>query len=94
MAICGQGMFATGKVLLEGGEKALFVNRSAVIHDRTTDSYQVFTVSGGVARLRVVVTGDADGDSIRIVSGLSGNETVATSHQSELYDGAQVRTGS
>ncbi len=88
------GMFATGKVLLEGGEKAMFVNRSAVIHDRTTDSYQVFTVTGGVARLHVVVTGDPDGDSIRIVSGLNGNETVATSHQSELYDGAQVRTGS
>ena len=34
-----------------------------MIRDKTTDSYQVFTIENGKARLRVVVTGDADGDS-------------------------------
>lgn len=88
------GMFALGKVLLSGGESAVFVPRAAVTHDKTTDSYQVFTVNNGVAHLRVVVTGDTDGDSIRISSGLAGTETVATSNLSELFDGVPVEPGS
>ena len=88
------GMFALGKVLLSGGENAVFVPRAAVTHDKTTDSYQVFTVNNGVARLRVVVTGDTDGDSIRISSGLAGTETVATSNLSELFDDVPVEPGS
>ena len=84
------GMFAIGKVLLSGGQGAVFVPRAAVTHDKTTDSYQVFTVNNGVARLRVVVTGDTEGDSIRISSGLAGTETVATSNLSELFDGVPV----
>ena len=51
------GMFATARVLLPGGENAVFVPRSAVIRDKTTDSYQVFTVENGTAHLRVVVIG-------------------------------------
>jgi hypothetical protein len=39
----------------------------------------------------VVVTGEADGGQIRIVNGLTGNETVAASSQSELFDGAAVQ---
>jgi RND family efflux transporter MFP subunit len=84
------GMFAIGKVLLSGGESAVFVPRAAVTHDKTTDSYQVFTVANGTAQLRVVVIGDTEGDSIRITSGLAGNETVATTNLGELFDGAPV----
>jgi hypothetical protein len=36
------------------------------------------------------VTGDTEGDSIRISSGLAGTETVATSNLSELFDGVPV----
>jgi multidrug efflux pump subunit AcrA (membrane-fusion protein) len=86
------GMFATAKVLLPGGEQAIFVPRAAVIRDRTTDSYQVYTIENGSAHLRVVVIGDADGDQVRVTSGLHGNETIATSHQSNLFDGATVET--
>src|SRR5204862_493130 len=71
------GMFATAKVLMPGGENGIFVPSAAVARDKTTDSYQLFTVENGVARLKVVVTGEPDGDSIRILSGLAGNETVA-----------------
>lgn len=85
------GMFATARVLLPGGESAVFVPRNAVVRDKTTDSYQVFTIDNNTAHLRVVVTGDAEGDQIRIVNGLSGTETVATSSQGELFDGAQVQ---
>jgi multidrug efflux pump subunit AcrA (membrane-fusion protein) len=84
------GMFATARVLLPGTEDAVFVPRSAVIHDRTTDSNQVFVIENNVARLHVVLTGETEGDSIRILSGLTGKETVATNHQSDLFDGAPV----
>lgn len=84
------GMFATANVLLPGGESAVFVPRTAVQRDKTTDSWQAFTVENGTARLHVVTVGDVDGDAIRITSGLAGSETVATSHLAELYDGAPV----
>ena len=84
------GMFATAHVLLPGGETAVFVPRGAVVRDRTTDSYQVFTIDNNTAHLRVVVIGEVQGDQIRIVNGLGGNETVATGSQT-LFDGAQVQ---
>jgi multidrug efflux pump subunit AcrA (membrane-fusion protein) len=84
------GMFATARVLLPGLEDAVFVPRAAVIHDRTTDSNQVFVIENNFARLRVVLTGETDGDSVRILSGLTGKETVATNHQTELFDGSPV----
>lgn len=84
------GMFATARVLLQGTEDAVFVPRSAVVHDRTTDANQVFAIENNVARLRVVLTGEAESDSIRILSGLTGKEMVATNHQSDLFDGAPV----
>jgi len=87
------GMFATARVLLPGGENGVFIPPSAVIRDKTTDSNQVFTIDRGAAHLHVVLTGDVDGDSIRIRSGLAGGETVATSGQSELFEGAPVQTG-
>ena len=46
------GMFSTARILLPGGENAVFVPRTAVQRDKTTDSYQVFTVENGAARLR------------------------------------------
>jgi len=84
------GMFATAKVVLPGGENGVFVPRSAVIRDRTTDSYQVFTVENGTAHLKVVVPGDSDSGKMRIASGLSGNETVAAGHLDQLFDGVAV----
>jgi multidrug efflux pump subunit AcrA (membrane-fusion protein) len=84
------GMFATARVLLPGGEDAIFVPQSAVMRDKTTDSYQAFVIENGAAHLRVVMTGEAQGDQIRITSGLTGHETVATSRLGELYDGARV----
>ncbi len=84
------GMFATAKVVLPGGENGIFVPRAAVARDKTTDSYQLFTIESGVARLKVVVTGEVDGDQIRILNGLTGAETVATARLAELFDGAAV----
>jgi multidrug efflux pump subunit AcrA (membrane-fusion protein) len=85
------GMFATARVLLPGGETAVFVPRTAVVRDKTTDSYQVFSIDRDAAHLRVVLTGDVDGDQVRILNGLTGSETVATSGQSALFDGAPIQ---
>ena len=84
------GMFATARVMLPGGETGIFVPAAAVVRDKTTDSYQVFTVENGTAHLHVVVPGNTEGGSVRILSGLTGTEHVAINHQSELYDGARV----
>lgn len=89
------GMFATARVLLAGKEDAVFVPRAAVVHDRTTDSNQVFVIDNStginVSRLRVVLTGETEGSSVRIISGLTGNEIVATNHQADLFDGSPVK---
>jgi len=39
-----------------------------------------------------VLIGEADGDSVRIQSGLSGNESVVVTNQSQLFDGAAIQT--
>ena len=84
------GMFATARVQLPGGVQGLFVPKPAVIRDKTTDSNQIWVIQSGKARLHVVTIGDAEGDQIRILSGLNANETVATNNQAELFDGAAV----
>jgi multidrug efflux pump subunit AcrA (membrane-fusion protein) len=86
------GMFAKARVQLPGGETAVFIPRTAILRDKTTDSNQVYVIENGKARLRVVLVGDADGDQIRIASGLTGNETVAVNRLNELYDGAAVES--
>jgi multidrug efflux pump subunit AcrA (membrane-fusion protein) len=84
------GMFATARVVLPGGEDAVFVPRVAVVRDKTTDSNFVYAIDHGQARMRVVLIGETQGDLVRIQSGLSGNESVVTTHQSQLFDGATV----
>ena len=86
------GMFATARVQQPGGVQAVFVPRTAVLRDKTTDSNQAFVIQDGKAHLRVVQIGDVAGDSIRVVAGIAAGEVVATSNQTELFDGAAVVT--
>jgi RND family efflux transporter MFP subunit len=86
------GMFANAKVMLPGTEKAVFVPARSVFYDSTTDANHVYSVADHVARLNVVLKGDASGDQVRILSGLSGSETVITDNLAELYDGEPVET--
>jgi RND family efflux transporter MFP subunit len=88
------GMFATAQVTLPTSSKAVSVPVSAIYYDKTTDAYEVFVVVGSTARLTVVLKGDTQGDRVRILSGLAGDETVAVSNLDELFDGAAVKTGS
>ena len=84
------GMYATARVLLPDTEKAVYVPSKAVFYDATTDANHVYSVVNGAARLNVVQTGSARGDEIRIIRGLSGDETVVLNNQADLYDGATV----
>jgi RND family efflux transporter MFP subunit len=85
------GMFANAKLMLPGSaEQAVFVPAKAVFYDSTTDANHVYSVANGIAHLNVVQKGETDGDQVRILSGLAGNETVVTDNQAGLYDGASV----
>lgn len=88
------GMFATARIQQPGGEQAVFVPRSAVVTNENTNSSSLYVVersdAGEAVRLRVVQRGGEEGDMLRIISGLNGGETIATSNLDQLYDGAKV----
>jgi multidrug efflux pump subunit AcrA (membrane-fusion protein) len=87
------GMFATAHVQMPGMAKAVFVPKSAVLRDKTTDSNQVFSISDGKAHLHVVALQDSTGDDVRIASGLAGGEKIAVSNLGQLFDGVPVSEG-
>jgi multidrug efflux pump subunit AcrA (membrane-fusion protein) len=84
------GMFATAKITREGGTQGVFVPKVAVANDPTTNSFRVFVIQDGVAKLRVVQMGTEEGDSQQIISGVAGDEVVATSNLDQLFEGAKV----
>jgi multidrug efflux pump subunit AcrA (membrane-fusion protein) len=84
------GMFATARITQPGGGAGVFVPRAAVITDPNTNSTSVYVIEGDVARLRVVQTGEEEGGSVRIVTGVNAGEAVAMSSLDQLFDGAAV----
>ena len=84
------GMFATARVVLPGSTKGIFVPRSAVLTDNTTNSSQVFMIVDGKARVAVVQLGEVSGDKIRILSGIPADAVLAQDHLQDLYDGQSV----
>jgi RND family efflux transporter MFP subunit len=86
------GMFANAKVMLARAEPAVFVPPKAVFYDNTTDANYVYSVMKGAAHLNVVLKGDTDGDYVRIISGLKGDEVVVLNDQVSLFDGAPIQT--
>lgn len=85
------GMFAAARIVRQGGSKAVFVPRAAVLGDQNTQSYRVFVIKDGVAKLRVVQIGQDEGEMIQILSGVEADEVVATSNLQQLYEGARVK---
>jgi RND family efflux transporter MFP subunit len=92
-AVLKPGMFAVASIDQGRNERALFVPRPAVIEDVNTNSWRVFVVDDkNRARLRVVQLAQRQaGDTIRILSGITEGERVATSNLGPLYDTAEVR---
>jgi multidrug efflux pump subunit AcrA (membrane-fusion protein) len=84
------GMFATGQIVREGGNTGIFVPRGAVYNDQPTQSYRVFVIQDGVAKLRVVQLGTEENEMVQIVTGVAADETIATSNLAQLYEGAKV----
>ena len=84
------GMFATGQIFLPGGEQGVFVPKNAVVSDAATNSSQVFVIDQGKARLRVVQVLSADGNKVRVLTGVTGGEMVAVNKLGDLYEGCTV----
>jgi multidrug efflux pump subunit AcrA (membrane-fusion protein) len=84
------GMFGTARITKEGGGTGVFVPKSAVYGDQSTQSFRAFVIIDGVAKLRVLQLGPEEGDSYQVLTGLNADETVATSNLAELYEGAKV----
>lgn len=85
------GMFATARIAREGGNRAVYVPRAAVVSDPNTQSYRVFVVQGDIAKLRVVQLGTDEGDRVQILSGVEADEVVVTNNTQQLFEGARVR---
>ncbi|HEX8072468.1 MAG TPA: efflux RND transporter periplasmic adaptor subunit [Pyrinomonadaceae bacterium] len=85
------GMFATARIVRQGGGHMVYVPRAAVLNDQNTQSYRVFVIQNDAAKLRVVQIGDEEGDAVQIISGVNDGETVATSNLQQLFEGARVQ---
>jgi RND family efflux transporter MFP subunit len=85
------GMFSTARVMLPGTEQAVMVARSAILVDPTINSAEVFVLQGGKAHVKIVQFGEENAGTVRIFTGLSAGEVVATSKLQQLYDGATVK---
>lgn len=85
------GMFVTARITVAGGSQRVYVPREAVVNDQNTNSFRVFVVQGTTAHLRVVQVGDEENGMVQILSGVQGNEEVATSNLQQLYEGAKVQ---
>jgi multidrug resistance efflux pump len=85
------GMFATGQIVREGGSAGVFVSKASVYNDQTTQSYRVFVIQEGIAKLRVVQLGTEENGTVQILNGVNADETVATSNVDKLFEGAKVQ---
>jgi multidrug efflux pump subunit AcrA (membrane-fusion protein) len=83
------GQFATIRVLMPQTDPAILVPARAVRTDGTTA--RVFVIKDGVARERLIATGQQEGDLIEIRGDVAAGELVATSNVERLADGVPVR---
>ena len=86
------GMFATARILQPGGDKGIFVPKSAVITDKNTNSLGVYVLENGAVKLRTVQIDEStrDADEIRILSGVNEGEKIAATNIEQLFDGVKV----
>ena len=85
------GMFATAQIVRQGGSQGVFVPKSAVYNDQSTQSYRAFVVQEGIIKLRVIQLGPEENNEYQILNGINPDETVATSNLDKLYEGAKVQ---
>lgn len=85
------GMFANGAIALSEGVEGLAVPKEAVLHDQGKD--YLFVVSGEKAIKKEVVVGLGDDKLFQIKTGISPGDSVVTTGQEKLQDGALVKIG-
>ena len=78
----------SGKVLVETRKNAVMVPSISIVRRPVGDV--VYLINNGKAEARSVETGHHKGNLVEIISGLDGNESVATDGAAFLTDGASV----
>jgi membrane fusion protein, multidrug efflux system len=81
--------FARGEVVLQRRVPSTVVPLDAVVN--FVGINKVFVIENGVAKAREVVTGRVIQKQQEILSGVKAGETIVTSGQTKLFDGAKVR---
>ncbi|NLR59712.1 efflux RND transporter periplasmic adaptor subunit [Chitinophaga polysaccharea] len=82
------GMYGTAHFVDPKADKAIFIARTAFIGG--VNSNEVYVMEGNVAKKRKVVAGRIVGDQVEVREGLNEGDTVITSGQINLTDGATV----
>lgn len=85
------GFFAKGTVLTHTDDDVIAAPEATV--STLAGVSTVFVVEDGKARQQQVALGERQGDLVEILSGLKGNETIATSNLNQLATGTNVRVG-
>ena len=79
----------SGKVLVDTRQQAVMIPNISMV--RRPEGEVVYVISNSIAEARVIQTGIYDGGRVEIVSGLEGNETIATDGAAFLTDGVSVK---
>ena len=79
----------SGKVLVETRKNAVMVPNISLV--RRPAGNLVYVINGNIAEARVVKTGHRENGLIEILSGLKGDESVATDGAAFLTDGANIK---
>ncbi|MFB6455856.1 efflux RND transporter periplasmic adaptor subunit [Chitinophaga sp. Hz27] len=82
------GMYGTAHFATPETDKAMFIARTAFVGG--VNGNQVYVMDGNKAKIRKVIAGRIIGDQVEIREGLNEGETVITSGQINLTDGASV----
>ncbi|MGB7217228.1 MAG: efflux RND transporter periplasmic adaptor subunit, partial [Vicinamibacterales bacterium] len=83
------GFFAKGTVLTHTDDDVIAAPEATV--STLAGVSTVFVIEDGKARQQQVALGERQGDLVEILSGLKGNETIATSNLNQLATGTNVR---
>ncbi|MEX1223933.1 MAG: HlyD family efflux transporter periplasmic adaptor subunit, partial [Pirellulales bacterium] len=83
------------KIYTDSADDALRVPRSALFRGPSGgEDWQVFVVEAGRARLKPIKVGLMNDDEVQILEGLSEGQQVILAPETDLQDGAAVRTAS
>jgi multidrug efflux pump subunit AcrA (membrane-fusion protein) len=88
------GYFAEARILLGGAQPRLRLPARALDFDPRTETYRVWTLADGRARLHLVGVPQKRGDTVELApaAGLAGGQSAIVDPPGDLYDGKPVTT--